>query len=1126
VNKPFAILLQLIIVLALAEYAFAQTKAVDEEYIAEPLELKASKLIDFKTGELKLSIRAKTSPSSQFKLVPITIEIYSSKGKSLLKREQPEEEDLIWHIPDDFEGDVRIVARQTDNAGKEHISETIASTRRFGTGKQTGGSMKNKVGLFRNYEYIDGLSSNWIHAIIEAADGALWIGTWSGGVSRFDGQNWQTFTKDDGLASNNIFSLLQTRDGIIWVGTYKGISCYDGQQWEIHQNKELDERTVNTLVQTDDGMLWAGAENLLLCYDGQRWYTFTQDDGWPGGGGWMWSLFRAADDTLWAGKGYKLYRYNGRAWQIAADGLAVAGALALLQTKDGAIWAGGWQVKGLSRYDGEKMQTFTTDDGLPASSIWALLQTMDGMVWAGFGSGGLCRYDGEQWLTFTSENGLAGNSLRSLLETADNTLLIGTWGGLSHYYRNQWQNITREDGLTDNSVGPLLQTEDGVIWVGTSGGICRYDGQSWHTFTTEDGLASNSVRYLTRASDGSLWVGTSDGFSCYDGKGWITFTTDDGLPEKGVNSLLQISDGSLWVGAGFEWHNGSLSRYDGQNWQTYDIPIDRSQPGQITLLQSQDGAMWVGTYWEGVCRYDGKEWVQFSQDNGLAGGISIESMFQSRDGILWFGSNTGLSKYDGESWEVFTQQDGLIGLSVQAIHQTSDGKMWLGTRDGGLSVYDGRCFQAINTEDGLLSNNVTSLLQADDGALWVGTDKGISRIIPHKTPPRPWIRQVTADDERFENPKREIQVLGPIERLSVEYRGITFHTRKDGIKYFTQLVGVDDDWRKPTNEERVEYTNLSTGNYTFKMQAVDRFLNYSEIASLTLKIVPPFYMRAIFLGPTIGFGAILLAALIIFATAFVKHRRRISAYQQAAVQELQDANRVQMSLMPENAPPIEGVEIAGKCIPANAVSGDFFDYLTGEDNQIVLVVADVTGKAMKGAMNAVMTDGILRTTAKEQKPFTPASLMMTLNDVLSDSMERDMNVTMVIGMLDAGSKTLTIANAAHHAYPLILRNSEIQSLKTGGLPLGMRAGMQYSEEQFQLQSGDALILMTDGIIEAKDSEENDYSDSGRLERTILQFTSDMPAESMVEVIINDAIDFGGDKENRDDDMTVVVAKIQ
>ena len=263
---------------------------------------------------------------------------------------------------------------------------------------------------------------------------------------------------------------------------------------------------------------------------------------------------------------------------------------------------------------------------------------------------------------------------------------------------------------------------------------------------------------------------------------------------------------------------------------------------------------------------------------------------------------------------------------------------------------------------------------------------------------------------------------------------------------------------------------------------------------------------------------------------------RIEAQKKAAEKELQDAHQVQMSLMPDTSPKIDGVEIAGRCIPANTVSGDFFDYLEGKHpNEIALVVADVTGKAMKGAMNAVMTDGILRTAAIEQGEFTPASLMMTLNNALKGRLERYMNVTMIIGTIDADAKTLTLANAAHHAYPLLLRlglsakrietNGEIQTLKSGGFPLGMKAGIEYSEEQFPLQSGDVLIFMTDGIIEALDSEGQQYSDSGRLEESISQFTLDLSAEAMVDAVIADAIDFGGDKTNRDDDMTVVVAKV-
>jgi sigma-B regulation protein RsbU (phosphoserine phosphatase) len=185
-------------------------------------------------------------------------------------------------------------------------------------------------------------------------------------------------------------------------------------------------------------------------------------------------------------------------------------------------------------------------------------------------------------------------------------------------------------------------------------------------------------------------------------------------------------------------------------------------------------------------------------------------------------------------------------------------------------------------------------------------------------------------------------------------------------------------------------------------------------------------------------------------------------------------------------------------------------------------VADVTGKGMKGAMNAVMTDGILRMAAEEIEQLSPASLLVKLNNVLKGRIEPGMNVTMVIGAIDVETKTLTLANAAHHAHPLLVRQGEVRPLKVGGLPLGMRAGINYREEKFHLQSGDVVVLMTDGVTEAQDNTGRFYAESGRLEQVVSQFASNLSAAAMVEAILADAIAFGGEKAQRDDDMTVVV----
>jgi len=1043
--------------------------------------------------------------------------------------------------------------------GANHVP-FVATTQWLATDKPSTVTTFKKKDFWQTYQYIDGLADNKVTRLLEADDGTLWVGTWDGSVSHFDGQTWTTYNKDSGLAGNAIIAMLQTQDGKVWAGSYGGLSCYDGQTWT--SLTQFSGTAAHSLLQTHDGMLWVGTiDNGLFYYDGQTWHNITTNDGLahntvPG-------LLQTQDGMLWAGTLGGLSRYDGQRWQtVIAEGLTGGWIKSLLQSQDGRLWVIASGL-GLFCYDGQTWQNITTNEGLANNSVESITQTRDGILWVGT-RGGLSYYDGKSWKTLTRVNGLASNVVLSLVQARDGALWIGTWGGISRYDRQQWQTFTQDDKSAGNFIRCILQAHDDSLWVGAGkeraregGGLYRYDGQQWQTFTTENGLADNDIQFLFQTQDEAIWIGTFGSGVCrYDGKRWVTFTKKDGLASNYVTSISQTRDGKLWVCTGM-WltSRGALNCYDGHTWHTFTEAGTRP----LSLLQTQDGALWIGTIGKGLLRYalgetqsDGDSWQRFTTEDGLVNN-NVSVLLQTSDDVLWLGTFNGLSRYEGpldslnalrdkKRWRTFTEKDGLIRKMINTLFQTPDGKLWVGTEEGGFNVYDGKCFQSINTEDGLVGNGVRSIVQAPDGALWIGTTDGISRLVPNKTPPNPHIRRVIADDAKIDNPKGNIRFVGPVKRLLIEYRGITFHTRKGGIKYLTQLVKVGqasslprkqdacatvDGWSKPTNEERVEYTNLEPGDYTFKMQAIDRWLNYSEIASLRIKIVPPFYMRAAFLVPTVSLGVILLTALVIFATAFFKHRKRISAYQRAAVQELQDANQVQMGLMPETAPPIEGVEIAGKCLPANTVSGDFFDYLEGKGaNEVTLVVADVTGKAMKGAMNAVMTDGILRTTAKEQGEFSPASLMVTLNDVLKDSMERSMNVTMLIGMIDAKTKTFTLANAGHHALPILLRDGEIEYLKAKGMPLGMMAGIAYNEEQFSLQSGDVLILMTDGIIEAQDSEEQLYSDSGRLEQIISQFTQDSSPETIVDELIADAMDFGGDKETRDDDMTVVVAKIQ
>ena len=219
------------------------------------------------------------------------------------------------------------------------------------------------------------------------------------------------------------------------------------------------------------------------------------------------------------------------------------------------------------------------------------------------------------------------------------------------------------------------------------------------------------------------------------------------------------------------------------------------------------------------------------------------------------------------------------------------------------------------------------------------------------------------------------------------------------------------------------------------------------------------------------------------------------------------------------------IRVAGAQLPVTKDVGANVDYLQGE-NEIAIVVGDVTGHGMQGAMNAVMVDSVLRSLARRGIELSPVNLMSELNNDLTPQLESGMNVTMVIGLINAMTQTLTLANAGHHAHPQLLRNGQLTPLLAKGMPLGMMVGISYREIEFQLQSGDVLVFMTDGIIEAKDSEGTEYQETGRLAQVLGNFTPETSAEAMVSALIDDATTFGADMTaEEEDDITVVVAKV-
>ena len=198
-------------------------------------------------------------------------------------------------------------------------------------------------------------------------------------------------------------------------------------------------------------------------------------------------------------------------------------------------------------------------------------------------------------------------------------------------------------------------------------------------------------------------------------------------PNRRDGQILHVEDNKTL--AGFDLR---IPAFKTGTWKTYDHFDGLAANRVVVIHRAADGIMWFGTN-RGISRYDGQTFVNFTTADGLAAN-SVIAIHSGPDGTMWFGTwGGGVSRYDGQTFVTLTMNDGLAGNSVYAIEGSPDGTMWFGT-DGGVSrgVYpeerrDGQTFANFTMQDGLVGNFVWAIYRSPNGTMWFGATGGVSR---------------------------------------------------------------------------------------------------------------------------------------------------------------------------------------------------------------------------------------------------------------------------------------------------------------------------------------------------------------------------------------------------------------
>ena len=237
--------------------------------------------------------------------------------------------------------------------------------------------------------------------------------------------------------------------------------------------------------------------------------------------------------------------------------------------------------------------------------------------------------------------------------------------------------------------------------------------------------------------------------------------------------------------------------------------------------------------------------------------------------------------------------------------------------------------------------------------------------------------------------------------------------------------------------------------------------------------------------------------------------------------DLRVARQIQRSLLPANVPQVVGLDFAVHYEPAYQIGGDFYDFIWHDPAHLGLAVGDVAGKAISAALYMARLTSELRSRAAIAR--TPARLLRRVNQEIAALGDDGMFATLVYCIYDLESRSLVFTNAGH-CVPLLRRGNRVFPLhaeRAHTPPLGVTPELDAGEARVQLCSGDMLIMVSDGILEARDARGTEYGLS-RLSRRIR--TARGGAEDVVKAILAD-LDSHSQDQAQGDDMTIVAMAI-
>ncbi|MBC8320471.1 MAG: response regulator [Bacteroidetes bacterium] len=745
------------------------------------------------------------------------------------------------------------------------------------------------------------LPNSFIRAIVKDNHGNIWFGTHTGGLISYDGHFFTQYKTNNGLSSDMILSLLMDKKNNLWIGTFAGgVVYFDGKKIIRYTKKQgLQSNSILTLLEDNKGNIWVATTNGVSLFDGKTISTYTIDQGLANNV--VLSLFEDDKGNIWFGtNGSGVTKYNGKEFVTFTknDGMASDIILAMTQDHQGNIWFG-TNGGGVSKFNGQSFTNYGYSQGLGSDVILSIIEDSDENMWFGTFGNGITQFNGKTFSHYTTNEGLSDDYVRTLFEDETGNIWIGTdGGGVSNFNIHSFSHFTKQTGLNNNLILSVFQDNRNRLWFGSfEGGVMIFDEpkhpgakNTYTNITTEHGLSNNIVISIMQDNQNNFWFGTyGGGVSKLDGKsleaGKLKFTnysTENGLNNNIVRSVLQDNNGDIWFGT-----EGGATKFNGNEFVTMMEKSGLGSNNVLCIFEDQAGALWFGTMDGGVSRFENDTLFRYTNEHGI-GNNSVWTITQDNNGTMWFGTDGGgLTCYNGHYFRTFNTEDGLSNNYVFSLISDDNNSVWAGTVRGlnQIKIPDSLPIGIVSfleleprlinygKKDGLkgLDFYTNAVFHDNKNRLWWGTDKVLSMLDlntfkTHEEAPIVQIndliinnKNITFNKLKSNNEKNSLSGIrfkdvspfshNPIGlNLPYQMNHLTFHfsaidwSAPHLIQYQYKLLGFDQEWSLPTNDNLADYGNIPPGHYTFQLRAIGKSGSWSKTLEYPFVIRYPWWL--------------------------------------------------------------------------------------------------------------------------------------------------------------------------------------------------------------------------------------------------------------------------------------------